>query len=55
MKEKMFFFVQQLQGKVVKGEELWAAVEKSHRSLIKTLQRETAQALGGQMAGERKR
>lgn len=50
----MFFFVQLLEEKAGKGEELWAAVEKSFQSLVKNLHCGTAQALGDQMEGERK-
>ncbi|KAM9339272.1 nesprin-2a [Symphorus nematophorus] len=47
--------LQLLQEKERKGEELWASVDKSHQSLMKTLHHGTAQALDGQMEGERKR
>ncbi|XP_022621783.1 nesprin-1-like [Seriola dumerili] len=47
--------LQQLQGNAGKGEALWATVEKSFQSLMKTLHRGAAQALSDQMEGERKR
>ncbi|XP_056219440.1 nesprin-2-like [Seriola aureovittata] len=47
--------LQQLQGNAGKGETLWAAVEKSFQSLMKTLHHGAAQALSDQMEGERKR
>ncbi|XP_037606336.1 nesprin-2-like isoform X2 [Sebastes umbrosus] len=47
--------LQQLQEKAGKGEELWASVDKSYQSLVKTLHHGTAQALDDQMRGERKR
>lgn len=50
----MFFFVQQLEEKAGKAQELWAAVEKSYQSLLKRLHRGTAKALCEQMEGERK-
>ncbi|XP_076613023.1 nesprin-2a [Chaetodon auriga] len=47
--------LQLLQEQAGKGEEVWASVDKSYRSLVKTLCRGTAQALHDQMEGERKR
>ncbi|XP_034436669.1 nesprin-1-like [Hippoglossus hippoglossus] len=47
--------LQGLQGKVEKGEELWAAVEISFQGLVKKLHCGAAQALGDQVEGERKR
>lgn len=52
---EVFFFAQHFQEKAEKGEELWAAVEKSFQSLMKTLHFGAAQALGVQMEVERKR
>ncbi|XP_044023969.1 nesprin-2 isoform X2 [Siniperca chuatsi] len=47
--------LQQLQKKAGKGEELWASLDKSYQSFVKTLHHGTAQALDDQMEGERKR
>ncbi|XP_069371611.1 nesprin-2a isoform X5 [Paralichthys olivaceus] len=47
--------LQELQGKVEKGEELWAAVEMSFQGLVKNLHCGAAQALGDQVEGEKKR
>ncbi|XP_067338852.1 nesprin-2 isoform X4 [Channa argus] len=47
--------LQQLEDKAGRGEALWAAVEKSYQSLVKSLHCETPQALCDQMEGERKR
>ncbi|XP_031717653.1 nesprin-2a isoform X2 [Anarrhichthys ocellatus] len=47
--------LEQLQEKAIKGEKLWASVDQSYQSLVKTLHRGTAQALDDQMSGERKR
>ncbi|XP_045916269.1 nesprin-2 isoform X3 [Micropterus dolomieu] len=47
--------LQQLQEKVRKGEQLWASLDKSYQSLVKTLHHGTAQALEDQMEEERKR
>nr|XP_046228198.1 nesprin-2 isoform X4 [Scatophagus argus] len=47
--------LQLLQEQVGKGEELWASVDKSYQSLVKTLHRGTAQALDDQLEEERKR
>ncbi len=52
---KGVFCAQQLQEKAVKVEELWASVDKSYQSLVKTLHHGTAQALHDQMEGGRKR
>lgn len=51
----MFFSAQQHQEKARHGEELWAAVDKSYQSLMKTLDHGRAQSLGDQMEGERTR
>lgn len=37
------------------GEELWMEVNKSHQSLLKSLDHGTAKTLSDQMEGERKR
>ncbi|XP_068564553.1 nesprin-2a [Cebidichthys violaceus] len=47
--------LEQLQEKAIKGEKLWASVDKSYQSIVKTLHHGTAQALDDQMSGERKR
>ncbi|AWP20311.1 putative nesprin-2-like [Scophthalmus maximus] len=47
--------LRELQGKAEKGEELWAAVEKSFPSLVKTLHCGAAQAMGEQVEAEQKR
>ncbi|CAB1413948.1 unnamed protein product [Pleuronectes platessa] len=47
--------LQELQGKVAKGEELWAAVEISFQGLVKNLHCGAAQALSDQVEGEKKR
>ncbi|XP_058468686.1 nesprin-2-like isoform X4 [Solea solea] len=47
--------LQELQRKAEKGEELWAAVEKSLHSLVKTLHGGTARVLSDQLEGEQKR
>ncbi|XP_010768612.1 nesprin-2-like, partial [Notothenia coriiceps] len=48
-------YLQQLQEKAGKGEELWATVDKSYQMLVKTLHPGTTQALDDQMRGEQKR
>ncbi|XP_029351666.1 nesprin-2a isoform X2 [Echeneis naucrates] len=48
-------FLQELQRKAGKAEELWAAVEKSLQSLQKQIHGGTAQAVGNQVEGEKKR
>lgn len=52
---KVVFHVQLLQEQAGKGEEVWASVDKSYQSLVKTLHRGTAQALHDQLEEERKR
>lgn len=47
--------LQLLQEQAGKGEEVWASVDKSYQTLVKTLCRGTAQTLHDQMEGERKR
>ncbi|XP_068433248.1 nesprin-2a [Clinocottus analis] len=47
--------LEHIQEKARKGETLWASVDKSYQSLVKTLHRGTAKALEDQMSGERKR
>ncbi|KAK2855974.1 hypothetical protein Q5P01_004709 [Channa striata] len=47
--------LQQLEDKAGKGEALWAEVEKSYQSLVKSLHCETAQALCDRMEAERTR
>lgn len=54
-KRSLFSIAQKLQEEAGKGKELWTAVEKSHKSLVKTLHRGAAQLLGEQMEGERTR
>ncbi|XP_033991567.1 nesprin-2 isoform X3 [Trematomus bernacchii] len=48
-------FLQQLQEKAGKGEELWASVDNSYQMVVKTLHPGTTQALDDQMRGEQKR
>ncbi|KAI3364132.1 hypothetical protein L3Q82_010949, partial [Scortum barcoo] len=52
--EEHMDLLQQLEVKIRKGEELWASVDKSYQSLVKTLHHRTAQALDDQIEGERK-
>ncbi|XP_042372189.1 nesprin-2-like, partial [Plectropomus leopardus] len=47
--------LQQLQEMAGKGEELWASVDKSYQSLVKSLHCATTQMLDDQMRGEQKR
>lgn len=53
--KRCFFCAQELQEEAGKGEELWASVDKSYQSLVKTLHRGTAQDLDDQREGERQR
>ncbi|XP_062267756.1 nesprin-1 isoform X1 [Platichthys flesus] len=53
--DKHMDVLQGLQGKVAKGEELWAAVEISFQGLVKNLHCGAAQALSDQVGGEKKR
>ncbi|XP_037541118.1 nesprin-1 [Nematolebias whitei] len=49
-------FLQELQTKVeAEEEQLWTAVDKSHRRLVETLHQGAARALGDKVDGERKR
>ncbi|XP_035851599.1 nesprin-2 [Sander lucioperca] len=48
-------FLQQLQEKAGKEEELWASMDKFYQRLVKTLHHGTAQALDDQVKGECKR
>ena len=53
--EKVFFSAQEHQEKATQGEELWAAVDKTYQSLMKTLNHGRAESLRDQMEGARKR
>ncbi|XP_059211817.1 nesprin-1 [Centropristis striata] len=48
-------FLQQLQEKAGKGEDLWATLDKSYQSLVKTLHHGTVEGLDDQIRGERQR
>ena len=55
MKSVFFFSAQQHQEQAGQGEELWAAVDKSYQSLMKTVDHGRAQSLRDQMEEERGR